>query len=377
MLAIAANNFDQPSETFIREHVRNIAPGRTVLLCQDDGGATEFGCPVLSDVQALAKPRGAIERIANGLRYRWWRYFDPALRGSNEARVRTFLQRHGVTSVLAEFGNNGCLLRAACKRAEIPLYVHFHGADATKVQRGSSRARHYRRLFRDASGIIVPSHFLAGRLLALGCPDSKLHVSPNGIDLAMFSETARVAGQFLAVGRLVEKKAPQLTIRAFAKVRKHRSDCTLDMVGDGPLWQACVDEIAHHDLTDCVRLHGVQGSDFVWGLLGKAEIFVQHSITAANGDMESFGVSLVEAMASSIPVVATDHNGFSETVSNGETGLLVAEHDVDGMADAMIALLEDRLLAETMGHAGRTRVKERFTNDRTAARLREIMGMPC
>jgi glycosyltransferase involved in cell wall biosynthesis len=149
----------------------------------------------------------------------------------------------------------------------------------------------------------------------------------------------------------------------------------LDIVGDGPLWQACVDEIANYDLEDCVRLHGAQGSDFVQKLLGKAEIFVQHSVTALNGDMESFGVSLVEAMASSIPVVATDHNGFSETVSNGETGLLIAEHDVNGMADAMIALLENRPQAEAMGHAGRARVKERFTHDRTAARLREIMGI--
>ena len=375
MLAIFANNFDQPSETFIRGHVRHIAPGRTVLLCRDDGGATEFGCPVLSDVRGNARPRGAIERVANGLRWRWWHYIAPALRGSDEARVRTFLQRHGVRSVLAEYGPNGSLLRLACKRAGVLLYVHFHGFDATMVQRGSSTGRHYQRLFRDAAGIIAPSHFLAGRLLALGCPEGKLHVSPNGIDPDMFSETARVAGQFLAVGRLVEKKAPHLTIRAFAKVRKHRPDCTLDIVGDGPLWQACVDEIANNDLEDCVRLHGAQGSDFVQKLLGKAEIFVQHSVTALNGDMESFGVSLVEAMASSIPVVATDHNGFSETVSNGETGLLVAEHDVNGMANAMIALLENRPRAEAMGHAGRARVKERFTHDRTAARLRKILGI--
>jgi glycosyltransferase involved in cell wall biosynthesis len=89
--------------------------------------------------------------------------------------------------------------------------------------------------------------------------------------------------------------------------------------------------------------------------------------------MESFGVSLIESMASSVPVVATDHNGFSETVIHGETGYLVAEHDVEGMAAAILALLDDPDQATRMGRAGRVRVEEHFTNERAAARLREIM----
>jgi len=358
MLAIAANSFDAPSETFIRAHARHIAPGHTVFLCREAGGVADLGFPLLSDVRAP-----------------WWHYFDPALRGAAERRVRAFLKRHGVQSVLAEYGPTGSLLRVACKRACVPLYVHFHGYDATKLPRKASVRRHYRALFRDSAGIVVPSEFLAGRLRTLGCPDDKLHVSPNGIDRDIFSKSLRCAGHILAVGRLVEKKAPNLTIQAFAKVRKHRPDCTLDMIGDGPLWQACVDEIAKHDLADSVRLHGAQGNDFVRQLLGKAELFVQHSITASDGDMESFGVSLVEAMASSVPVVATDHNGFAETVSDGETGLLVAERDVEGMAEAMIALLADPPRAKAMGRAGRARVEALFTHDRTAARLREIMGL--
>ncbi len=61
----------------------------------------------------------------------------------------------------------------------------------------------------------------------------------------------------------------------------------------------------------------------------------------------------------------------------GETGLLVDEHDVEGMAAAMCTLLEDPGRAEAMGRAGRARVEARFTQEKAAARLREIMELAC
>lgn len=375
MLAIFANTFDEPSQTFIRAHVTHIAPGRTVLICREDGGAAQFGCPVLSDVVPLPRPRDVLERVANGLRHRWCRFIDPAASGRDEARVRAFLQRHGVTAVLAEFGPNGVLLRRACVRAGIPLYVHFHGFDATRLASDRLWRRHYRRLFRHAAGVIVPSEFLAGRLRDLGCPQDKLYVSPCGIDPCRFSETQRVSGRVVAIGRLVEKKAPHLTIRAFAQVHRERPDATLAMIGDGALREQCEAEIAQHGLEAAVKMLGTQGTDAVKRLLSEAAVFAQHSVTGRDGDMESFGVSLAEAMASSVPVVTTNHNGFRETIADGKTGLLVEEHDVDGMAAAMLSLLNDPERAEAMGCAGRARVEERFTHKHTAARLGEIMGL--
>ena len=325
----------------------------------------------------MARARHLGERVVNGLRFRRERFLDPALRGENEARVRGFLLRHGVQAVLAEYGPNGAQLRLACKRAGIPLFVHFHGFDATKLARDIHWRRHYRRLFHDVAGVIAPSEFLVERLRDLGCPDGKLSVSPNGIDLSNFRKTARENGRILAVGRLVEKKAPHLTIQAFAEVYRARPDCTLDVVGDGPLRETCIAEINRLGLGDSVRLHGAQAPEFVRDLMSRAELFVQHSVTAQDGDMESFGISLTEAMACSVAVVTTDHNGFSETVVAGETGLLVAEHDVEGMARAILTLLEDPERADAMGRAGRARVEAHFTHEKTAARLREIMGLEC
>jgi glycosyltransferase involved in cell wall biosynthesis len=328
---------------------------------------------VLADVEAApGNLRGHLWRAAHKL---WRSYVDPAMDGRDEARVRAFLEQHGVTVVLAEFGRTGARLRRACKRAEVPLFVHFHGGDATKRARSPRWRRHYRRLFRDAAGVIAPSQFLASRLRDLGCPQEKLHVSPCGIDPDQFSETHRIPGRVVAIGRLVEKKAPHLTIRAFAKVHRERPDATLVMVGDGALRGRCEAEIVEHGLEESVEMLGSRGPDGVKSALSEAEVFAQHSVTGRDGDMESFGVSLAEAMASLVPVVTTNHNGFRETIADGETGLLVEEYNVDGMATAILSLLDDPERAEAMGRAGRARVEARFTHGHTAARLREIMGL--
>lgn len=126
-LAIVANSLNAPSETFIRAHVRDIAPNQTVVLCDDGSGAESLAVPVLSEIRSTYKPRQLGDRIAHLLNSVLRPFRDPSLRGARERRVRNFLESHEVTAVLAEFGQNGSRMRRACKRAKIPLYVHFHG----------------------------------------------------------------------------------------------------------------------------------------------------------------------------------------------------------------------------------------------------------
>ena len=99
-------------------------------------------------------------------------------------------------------------------------------------------------------------------------------------------------------------------------------------------------------------------------------MFVQHSMTAPNGDQESQGVSLLEAMAASLPVVTTDHNGFAESVLHGETGLLSPEGDVAAMAENIARIAGDPGLRLALGQNGRARVANEFD---MAARLRAVL----
>jgi glycosyltransferase involved in cell wall biosynthesis len=233
--------------------------------------------------------------------------------------------------------------------------------------------RSYRRLFEKAAGIICCSRFIAGKLQSIGCPDQLLHISPGGVDVGRFKPSKRVAVRALAVGRLVEKKAPHLTIEAFAKVASRFPAARLDLVGDGPLWDLCEATIRRFGLEGRAVMHGARNSDFVARLMGETSVFLQHSVTARNGDTEGFGISLVEAMACEVPVVSTTHNGFVDTVEDGVTGFLVEERDVEAMAAGIQRLFERPDEAIKMGIAGRKRVVRNFTHERLRERLLAIM----
>jgi glycosyltransferase involved in cell wall biosynthesis len=220
------------------------------------------------------------------------------------------------------------------------------------------------------------SQAIADRLRAVGCPPDRLHVVPSGVDAARFRPGAPEPGRVLAVGRLTEKKAPHLTIRAFAVAARTAPGARLDMVGDGPLRPLCDAEIAAHGLGDRVALHGSLPHAEVAALMRRAAVFAQHSLTAPNGDAEGLPGAVVEAMACGLPVVATRHSGIPEAVVEGETGLLVGEGDVEGMGAALGALLADPARAAAMGAAGRARALERFTTERCHAQVRAVLGLP-
>lgn len=365
------------SETFVRGHARLIAPDLTVLLSQDDSNAEQLGCPILANVGVwplalLSKEQSVIKAI----RSRWRRYVDPDLSMFDRLRVRAFFKEHHTKVVLAEFGPMGCLLASACDDADVPLYVHFHGYDASALLRDSFQVRHYRALFARAAGIIVPSRFLADNLLAIGCPDEKLSVCYCGVDVLRFRPGRPIGQRVLAVGRLVEKKAPHLTIEAFSRIAHQFPKARLDMVGNGPLVDRCRALIRELGISERVTLHGAQGPDVIAQLLQEATVFMQPSVIASNGDAEGLPVSILEAMASALPVVATRHSGIPYAVVDNLTGRLVEEHDVNAMATAMAELLDDPDRAATLGAAGRERVLAYFTQEKTCDRLRCIIGLP-
>ena len=216
--------------------------------------------------------------------------------------------------------------------------------------------------------------FLGAAFLYSG-PERLIRVVPCGIEPGDFPPGTPEPGRVLALGRLVEKKAPHLTIRAFALAAKDHPQAHLDIVGDGPLRGAVEAAAAEAGLGDRVTLHGALPHEACRALMRRAQIFAQHSVTAANGDTEGAPVAVAEAMATALPVVATRHSGIPEQVLDGETGILVAEGDVAGMGAAIARLLADPGLAARMGAAGRARALERLDQSRLLDELRSILGI--
>jgi len=101
----------------------------------------------------------------------------------------------------------------------------------------------------------------------------------------------------------------------------------------------------------------------------RARGFLQHSIRASDGDSEGTPVAILEAQASGLPVIATRHAGIPDVVIEGRTGFLVDEGDVKRMAEGIARVAEDSPLATALGAAGRSRVLESFTMERSIDRL--------
>ena len=372
MLAIAANGFNKPSETFIRAHVRLIAPGNTLLVAE----RRELKRPVPAPLILFSKRfpvfvregGGAGSVVANALSPRRWGQ-------SRDAYLADLLRRAGVDVLMAEYGTTAVHLMEPARLAGCRLFVHFHGVDASRGLLDADLVARYRRLFDLAEGIFAPSTFIADKLAGTGCPRAKLHVVPCGVDVDTFTPAEGEPHRFLAVGRFTEKKAPLVTIRAFAQVRKSCPTAVLDMIGDGPLLADARADVARLGLGDSVILHGAVDVGSVRAAMARCGVFVQHSVTAANGDIEGLPVAILEAMSAGLPVISTLHSGIPEAVIDGQTGYLVAEHDLDAMAARMAALAADPALARQLGMAGRERAVARFSLEVTIGRLQRLMGL--
>jgi glycosyltransferase involved in cell wall biosynthesis len=194
-------------------------------------------------------------------------------------------------------------------------------------------------------------------------PTRKLRVIHNGIALeAMPRAAIGRAGRgprAVHVARLNRIKDQRTLLRAARVVADQLPEFTLDIVGDGPMGAEIRALAAELALDEVVRFHGMQAD--VRPYLGDADLFVLPSLS------EGISITLLEAMAAGLPVVATDVGGNREVVRHGETGTLVPVGDAPALAAAMHALLTDPVRSRALGAAGLARVDAEFNIDRTVA----------
>jgi colanic acid/amylovoran biosynthesis glycosyltransferase len=350
-------------QPFVEAHVARL-PARIEVLCGRDLNADGEGRRIGPGRLRLGIARGV--RHFTGL--------SLPERLNRRARGR-FLKRRGVDVVLAEFGPTGVAMQGACRRAGVPFVVHFHGYDACKHDVLDRFAAGYVRMFRGCAAVVAVSRPMQEQLIRLGAPPEKVRYNPYGVDLERFTPTDAGANPplFVAVGRFVEKKAPQLTLLAFRRALDACPDARLLMVGDGVLLDACRDIVVALGLSDAVELAGRLPHERVAEALAGARAFVQHSITPESGDCEGMPNAILEAGACALPVVSTRHAGIPDAVVEGETGFLVDERDVAGMAAHMTTLARDPALAGRMGAAARERMAAEFSMDKRIRALWDIL----
>lgn len=372
--AIATSDYFVMGETFINRHIQHLFGGDTCVVCGRFNGEDPLGKPLFTrraPLTPMDKIRAPFAAAIGAARHGTSRL--PF--GDNLHQLALFLREQGVQVILAEFGTQALVLAKLGNDMGVPVFTYWRGTDASAALGSKQRIRSYRLMMPRLAGMFSVSQFLLDNLAHHGIRHPNAHVIPSGVDIRRFTPGEKRPGSFLAVGRMVEKKAPHITLRAFAKAAQGR-DSHLTFIGDGPLLDDCRALAATLGVADQVTFTGALPHDQVREHLLTTEVFLQHSVTAKNGNTEGLPTAIQEALACGCITISTHHAGIPEAVEDGVNGLLVQEWDEDGFA-ARIAQILDTPDRSAMARAARATAEAKFDNDVGLARVEQVIRQTC
>jgi glycosyltransferase involved in cell wall biosynthesis len=251
-----------------------------------------------------------------------------------------------------------------------PLLVASRRIDAHLKRQAYARWKNRR-----VDVFVTASDTIRSMLVDDGVPVDRVVTVPDGLNVGLIDKHAPVdvhktfwlphgAPVVGTVGRLVPHKGYKHLVAAAALVVREVPDARFLILGSGDLREALDRQVKDLGLERHVFLTGFR--EDVWGVMKSFDIFVMSSVA------ESLGGAVLEAMACGCPVVATRITGISESVIDGETGVLVAPRDESGLASALAGLLRDPERRRALGAQGRRRVETAFSVEEM---VRGIVGV--
>ena len=251
------------------------------------------------------------------------------------------------------------------KLRKVPVIVNYRGGEADTFLAKSFRS--VRLTMRQTSALIVPSGFLKAVFTGFDMP---VTIVPNIIDIARFSNPApyRDSRRHLLVARNLEPIYDNETaIRAFSIVHRSYPDATLTIAGSGPLAESLGVLAKHLGLAEAITFAGRLDRDAMANAYRVADIAINPSL------VDNMPNSVLEAMASGIPVVSTNVGGVPFIVKDEQTALLVPPKSPDAMAQAILRLMNDAALSNKLLKNGLAEV-QKFTWQQVWPILAEVYG---
>jgi len=242
-----------------------------------------------------------------------------------------------------------------------------------------------RRVFSRCARVTACSDDLRTRAIALGARPADIETLPYGVDSGRFAPSAEARARVrhdlgigdrplvVSAGRLVKKKGFDVLIEAADRLKASWPDIVVAIAGDGDLRDDLARQAAPGGV---VRLLGNQSQDQIAALCAAADAVAVPSVHDEAGNVDGLPNFALEALASATPVVATRVGGLPQAITDGETGILVAERDASGLAQALHLLLSDPIRRAAIGRTARAEVEGRFGWSRVAERLEAAYGPP-
>jgi colanic acid/amylovoran biosynthesis glycosyltransferase len=311
------------------------------------------------------------KRRANLLLHGWLKFVErrpPIVYRGEYQTLDSLLERHGVDLMHIYFGHTGVHLLPFIEQWDKPCVVSFHGADVAHKEDIKDYPAKLRRLFDAVPLVLARSQSLVDRLIQFGCPPGKLRINRTGVPLNEFPFVDRQPppdGKWRVVQacRLIPKKGVATSLRAFAIFKKDNPKAEFLIAGKGPLQPELEMLAAGLGIFKDVHFVGFLSQSELLELYASSHLFLHPSETSPNQDQEGVPNSILEAMATGLPVAATRHGGIPEAVEHGRTGLLVSEEDHIALANAIQQITDSPGLFKQMGLRGRSAVTDRFEQE--------------
>jgi colanic acid/amylovoran biosynthesis glycosyltransferase len=362
VIASYCSSFLKPEMLHIYRQVKALRRVKTFVVTKEVQNAERFP---FRDIEVIPKRR------MNLLRHGWLKFVErrpPIVYRGEYQTLDSLLKRHGADLMHIYFGHTGVHLLPFIQQWDKPCVVSFHGADVALKQDIRDYPAKLRRLFDVVPLVFARSQSLAARLIELGCPPEKLRINRTGVPLNEFPfihrETpANGKWRVIQACRLIPKKGVATSLRAFAVFKRDNPRAEFFIAGKGPLQPELEMLAAGLGIFKDVHFVGFLSQPRLTELYAKAHLFLHPSETPPDQNQEGVPNSILEAMATGLPVAATQHGGIPEAVEHGRTGWLVPEEDHIALANAMQEITSSPRVLTEMGLQARAVVADRFEQE--------------
>ena len=372
VVASYCTTFLKPEMMHIYRQVTGLRRVETFVVCRERRCADKFPFPDVRQVQAVR---------SNFLRRFWLKYVrkePPIVYRGEYGAIAKLLDAGRADLLHVYFGHTGVHLLPFIRRWQGPVVCSFHGMDVQPREDQPGYLQRLRELLSELPLVMARSESLQRRLQELGCAPEKIRINRTGIPMDRFPAVERTRPQegrqwhLVQACRLIEKKGLDIALAAFADFVGRGNEARFTIAGEGPL-EAKVRRLADElGVGERVDLVGFLSEGDLAELYRRAHLFVHPSQLTADQNQEGVPNSMLEAMATGLPVVATVHGGIPEAVDAGRSGLLVPERDSQALADALSRMAGEEGLWERMGAAAAVDVRERFGQDAQIAKLEDV-----
>ncbi|QBC44085.1 glycosyltransferase [Iodobacter fluviatilis] len=330
------------SESFIIEQARSLIKYSPIYVCRD------LNSPIAADSLSIDS-NSKLSRV----KYTLCRTSNTFVRGLGKKKL---------SLIHAHFLPDAVMIMPTAKKLGLPLIATSHGFD-TQMSRWSQFKTlrptnvqfllHEQYLYKNADAFIAVSNFMRNKMIARGIPSDKIFTHYIGIDTKKFAPSKQQSKFILNVSRHVSWKGVEVLLKAFAQVPASLG-WKLLQVGAGYetiMLKKLATELA---VDDRVEWLGAQPHDVVQRLMQECSCYVQASLPDKNGQTEAFGMVLLEAAASGVPVLVSRSGGMPEGVIDNETGYLFEPGNFNELAEKLnYVLAQSNEWRKTMGLAGR------------------------